>query len=36
MKYGEIKEYDIANGPGVRLSLLYRGAHTIARDALIL
>lgn len=25
MKYGEIKEYDIANGPGVRLSLFVSG-----------
>ena len=34
MNYGEIKKYDIANGEGVRVSLLCPGAPITVRDAL--
>ena len=35
MNYGNIKEYDIANGEGVRISLLYPAADTIVRVVLM-
>ena len=35
MYYGEIKKCDIANGEGVRVSLLYPDVPTTVPDALI-
>ena len=35
MNYGTIKEYDIADGPGVRVSLFVSGCRITARDALM-
>mgnify|MGYP000282014506 CR=1 FL=1 len=35
MNYGNIKECDIADGPGVRVSLLFPAAATIVKAVLI-
>ncbi len=34
MNYAEIKECDVANGPGVRVSLLSVAVHTTAKNVL--
>lgn len=35
MYYADIKQYDVANGPGVRVSLFVSGCNTAAKTALM-